>query len=143
MGFYCGKIFGLGGINMRKVYRLDIDNRLVIDKSYSEKASLYDCYIDLSSRQVRMPKLAQLQSMTDWVDARFVVVGKVSSDDKKIINNVAQEWAKRMRMLISLKYNKLACLDRASGWIVDNSLTGTAKCNLKIQIGSGGVKFAY
>lgn len=128
---------------MRKIYRLDIDNRLVIDKSYRDTASLYDCYIDLSTRQVRMPKLTQLQSMTDWVDARFIVAGKVSADDKKIINKVAQEWARRMRMLISLKYNKLACLDRASGWIADNSLAGTAKCNLKIQIGSGGVKFAY
>ena len=131
---------------MRKTfYRLDIDNKLVIDKEMRERheANLYDCLINLDTRTIRMPKLAQLQSMTEWADARLIINGRINAEDKQLINKVAQEWAKRMRELISLKWNKLACLDRASGWIADNSLAGTAKCNLKIQIGSGGVKFAY
>lgn len=131
---------------MRKTfYRLDIDNKLVRDREMREKykASLYDCIIDLDTRTVRLPKVTYLQSMTEWIDARAIIEGKVKEKDKALVEKVLEEWSRRMRELISLKWNKLACLDRASGWIADNSLAGTAKCNLKIQIGSGGVKFAY
>lgn len=131
---------------MRREYKLNAYYQPMMVRGsgrYKERAGLYDCMIDLNSRTVRMPKVTYLQSMTEWYEARAIIIGKINEEDKHIIQKVLKEWASRMMQLMSTKWNKL---NRGSGgmlWCIDNTLAGQAHCNLKLHCSGGEVQFAY
>ena len=84
--------------------------------------------------------------MTEWIDARAIIIieGKVKEPDKALVEKVLNEWAKRMRELISLKWNKLMEDTReGSCWAIDNTLAGQAHCNLRLHSSGGKVQFEY
>lgn len=63
----------------------------------------YDCIIDLATRSVRMPKNIAHAIDNTINEAKFIVIGESSKEDKKTINKIKKEWEERINYFKFLK----------------------------------------